>query len=254
MELIKILDMRSSESGTRKRWALFRCSYCGKIVEKVRADGLKNKSCGCARHQLKSETSTIHGQEPRALYLRWTSMKSRCYNPNDPTYSYYGAIGIGVCKRWQDDFTIFRKWAFKNGYKEDLHFTRKDRKKDYSPTNCCFMEMIENRRRAKCTKLDEEKVREIRQLYNEGYLSQDALSKKYGTTEPNISRIVNNKGWYDPNYKPTRTKAKLDVEKVHDIRLKYAKGNVSQRALARDYGVNQSVIGRIIRNELWKDV
>lgn len=41
------------------------------------------------------------------LYRRWLSMKTRCYNPRAPKYRDYGARGIRVCKRWQNDFAAF---------------------------------------------------------------------------------------------------------------------------------------------------
>ncbi len=34
-------------------------------------------------------------------------MKSRCYNPNCPTYKWYGARGVKVCDRWRYSFENF---------------------------------------------------------------------------------------------------------------------------------------------------
>lgn len=36
----------------------------------------------------------------RKLYKLWHSMKSRCYNPNHPSYSLYGGRGVTVCDKW----------------------------------------------------------------------------------------------------------------------------------------------------------
>ena len=33
-------------------------------------------------------------------------MRNKCTNPNHTAYKWYGARGIGVCKRW-DDFAAF---------------------------------------------------------------------------------------------------------------------------------------------------
>ena len=41
----------------------------------------------------------------------WNSMRARCYNPKAISYKYYGAIGIGICDEWKDDFAAFERWA-----------------------------------------------------------------------------------------------------------------------------------------------
>ena len=44
---------------------------------------------------------------------------------------------------------------------------------------------------------------------------------------------------------------KLDVALVKEIRAKYATGKVSQRQLAREYGVTQPNIGYVTRGDTW---
>lgn len=46
--------------------------------------------------------------------------------------------------------------------------------------------------------------------------------------------------------------AKLTEELVREIRARYAAGGVSHPSLGREYGVNHSAIGRIVRREVWK--
>jgi hypothetical protein len=41
------------------------------------------------------------------IYQTWKSMRSRCHNPNDPSFAYYGAKGIVVCDRWRESFENF---------------------------------------------------------------------------------------------------------------------------------------------------
>lgn len=43
----------------------------------------------------------------RPEYCCWRMMLSRCRNPNDRAYSYYGGRGITVCARWQKSFWNF---------------------------------------------------------------------------------------------------------------------------------------------------
>ncbi len=48
--------------------------------------------------------------------------------------------------------------------------------------------------------------------------------------------------------------AKLTCEKVKEIRRRYALNNISQCALAADFGVDPSVISRVVRREIWSQV
>jgi hypothetical protein len=45
--------------------------------------------------------------------------------------------------------------------------------------------------------------------------------------------------------------AKLTEEQVIKIRRRYAAGGVTQQSLGRDYGVDRSLIGFIVRREIW---
>lgn len=49
-------------------------------------------------------------------------------------------------------------------------------------------------------------------------------------------------------------RAKLTEPKVREIRLRYASGGSSHRALAKEYGVGRSVISGIVRGEDWAHV
>lgn len=45
--------------------------------------------------------------------------------------------------------------------------------------------------------------------------------------------------------------SKLTEKDVILIRTRYARGNVSQRKIAREHGVSKSLIGYIVRGEIW---
>lgn len=93
-----------------------------------------------------------YGVAATRLYRIWGGMKSRCYNPNQRNYKYYGAKGIEVCEEWKSSFEAFRKWATENGYQEDLTIDRIDGDKGYSPDNCrwtTMSEQLKNRRQFK---------------------------------------------------------------------------------------------------------
>ena len=187
--------MRLSESGYMKRWGLFYCPYCKQKVERVLADVINNKSCGCARHSITSETNKIHGQTPESLYRRWVTIKNKCHNPNNQWYKDYGGKGIKVCDEWCESFESFRKWALANGYRESLRLSRKDITSDFTPDNCCFTKPIVTIEKRSTSKLNRHKAQEIRRLYDEGALSQEQLAQKYGVNASAISRIICNKAW-----------------------------------------------------------
>ncbi|MHA1692205.1 MAG: hypothetical protein ACTSU7_11305 [Candidatus Heimdallarchaeaceae archaeon] len=79
----------------------------------------------------------------KRLSKLFTSMKTRCYNPNFLRYDRYGGRGITICQEWLDDRNKFIAWAKENGYKPKLSIDRKDNNKGYSPSNCRFITQAE---------------------------------------------------------------------------------------------------------------
>lgn len=107
-------------------------------------------SCGCS---MPSSFKGIHGySDKEPLYGVWEQMRSRCNNKNNPRYGTYGTAGISVCKEW-DDYSVFREWAFSNGYAPAPNGTprgkrpsidRIDPSKGYEPSNCRWITVSEN--------------------------------------------------------------------------------------------------------------
>ena len=66
------------------------------------------------------------GHAQTRLYRIWSCMKTRVKNPNRAQYKNYGGNRITVCGEWKNDFSAFRDWAIKNGYRDDLTIDRID--------------------------------------------------------------------------------------------------------------------------------
>ncbi|AUR82095.1 hypothetical protein NVP1021C_32 [Vibrio phage 1.021.C._10N.222.51.F9] len=92
-----------------------------------------------------------HGLRYTPEYSLWLNMKSRCYNPKNHTYKYYGGRGITVCDQWVDDFKQFYDdMCPRPG--DDYQIDRRDNDKGYSPENCQWVKRINNVRNRKDSK------------------------------------------------------------------------------------------------------
>ena len=126
------------------------------------------------------------------LIAIWRSIKFRCLNPKCKAYKYYGESGITICNEWLNP-NSFIEWCIISGYKEGLEIDRIDNTKGYSPTNCRFISTSENCKNRRSTKLNWDKVREIRSMKETHSISQ--LAKIYSVTVQSIHHVINNKQW-----------------------------------------------------------
>lgn len=75
-----------------------------------------------------------HGDSKTPLYHRWTAMRRRCTDRNQPYFQNYGGRGIKVCKRWNryENFKADMGATFK----PELTLERRNNNKGYYPKNC----------------------------------------------------------------------------------------------------------------------
>lgn len=137
---LTVVERVQTDNNKHPKW-LCVCS-CGNTVE-VQAGSLKNgrtTSCGCYRKGQFVKSNTKHSLSKHPLYKVWEHIVSRCYNPRNMYYKYYGGRGITVCDEWREHPESFIEWAIKKGYEKGLQTDRIDNNLGYSPNNCRFVE------------------------------------------------------------------------------------------------------------------
>lgn len=142
-----------SDVGKTTRGRVWRCVCdCGKETDSVSVY-LKNghkQSCGCLHAESAKKAGVkrvTHGHtttEKKAQaseYHAWSSMKSRCTNPNTHSYKRYGARGIKVCERWMDFASFYADMGPKPSTKHSLERLNTDG--DYEPSNCVWADAFQ---------------------------------------------------------------------------------------------------------------
>lgn len=164
--------------------ALWRCRCdCGNetILPGRSLRSGNTKSCGCLSRDNSTDRivtlNTTHGKTHDPLFKRWTSMLTRCENPNATNYEDYGGRGISVCEEWHD-FQTFYDWAMTSGYAPGLSIDRIDNSKGYSPDNCRWATYREQARNRRSTRLIE---------YHGETLCLSEWARKFGVDPTNLS-------------------------------------------------------------------
>lgn len=151
----RLTVIKEAEKQYGHRYILVKCD-CGK-EKTVNLNSLikgTSTSCGCYRKEYISQKNFRHGfsnrkKEIERLYRIWIGMKRRCCDVNDKQYHNYGARGITICEEWVNNYAVFREWAYKNGYADNLTIDRINNDDGYYPENCRWttMQVQSNNRR-----------------------------------------------------------------------------------------------------------
>lgn len=170
-----------------------RCS-CGNS-HTVSRGGLRNgtvTSCGCYAREVSSEVHSTHGLSYHPLYGTWRAMLSRCYEPNDVSYEYYGGKGISVCEEWRNNIHSFIAWAEANGQRPGLSIERIDNDGNYEPGNCRWGTVFDQARNTRRNVIKDMTM--ARAIRNDPRPYQD-IAHQYGIHRSVVASIKEGKTW-----------------------------------------------------------
>jgi predicted XRE-type DNA-binding protein len=97
-------------------------------------------------------------------------------------------------------------------------------------------------------------INKIRKLWKTDKYTQQQLGLIFEIDQANISEIILNKKWHDPNYTPDERinhRTKLTWEIVNEIRRLYTTNKYTYKQLAKKFQVCIMEICRIINNKRW---
>lgn len=143
-ERLRVIERAGSYKVKKGAVALWLCECSCKTRIVIRGTELrkgKTKSCGCLRKEkgrLRGLQALRHGHTTKGKmtpeYNCWVRIRSRCQNPKDSSFKYYGARGIVVCSRWES----FENFIEDMGYKPSNEHSigRIDNDRNYTAKNC----------------------------------------------------------------------------------------------------------------------
>jgi predicted XRE-type DNA-binding protein len=196
MARIKVLSLTGQTIGkwsvgesfshaTRGERMYFCVCKCGtkKEVKHTHLSTGKTHSCGCSW--------TKHGMARSKQYRVWDSMIRRCHSPSHHAFKDYGARGITVCDKWKNFEGFIEDMGFQP---EGLSIERINNDLGYSKENCKWATVTEQARNRRATKLNEDKVVQIKILLETG-VSQNKIASQFSVSRSNIGHIAQGTTW-----------------------------------------------------------
>ena len=190
---------------------------CGKytVLSNAHLKTGNSRSCGCLHHE-ELVRAKVHGHARRGQvsqeYLAYYNARQRCGgNPNHPDWKHYGGRGIKFL------FSSFEGFLAHIGPKPSPshELDRINVNGNYVSGNVRWVTQAESQRNKRNTKLDEQRVSEIRRRYFTGETTQARLAADYGVAPSTVSHIVLGKIWANlPPKKPSTSVGQPNAAKV----------------------------------------
>jgi DNA-binding XRE family transcriptional regulator len=105
--------------------------------------------------------------------------------------------------------------------------------------------------------LTENEVVRIRNLYASNEFNQKELAKRFGVDNSTICQIIRGQKWKHaggPITHSHKPRKHLKKNQVIEIRKRYNRGGITQKELAKQYGIRDSTISEIVNFKRWKHI
>lgn len=132
-------------NASTKVLAKCKCGYEKRLFPQTLFNGVSSQCSSCRDKSRLKNYKKLGGLRQHPAYSVIDGIKQRCNNEKHASYGTYGAVGITVCDEWNSSYLEFCKWADNNGFAKGLTIDRIDVNKGYSPDNCRFIPMKEQR-------------------------------------------------------------------------------------------------------------
>jgi hypothetical protein len=203
---LTVLRRAENSASGSARW-LCSCECSNETV--VCGSDLKSKrtqSCGCLRKEIGSTSSHYkHGQShareggPSRTYSTWQAMITRCTNPKQKSYLYYGGRGIAVCERWLNREHGFENFLADMGERpKGTTLDRKNTNGNYEPDNCKWATAAQQSQNQRDNRINMDTAKEIRRLHFVEGLRQPDISRSLNIPYLIVNRVVRNYAWREP--------------------------------------------------------
>lgn len=210
-----------------------------------------SRSCGCLRKEITKKRETKHEKSKTLTYSAWCSIKTRCTNPKSQYWNTYGGRGITICDRWLHSFENFLLDMGEIPF-GGAQIDRIDNDVNYSPDNCRWVTNKENQRNKSNNHLI---------TYNGETLTLAEWSDRTGVPYKTLHNRINNCKWEIGKAITEKVSTgrgddvsrKIKSTDIVTIKERYGNGE-SQKSIAMGYGVDASLISRIVNNKTWKQI
>jgi hypothetical protein len=190
----RLTVLRLAGRGKRGQAQWFCHCSCGNKEIIVAGNSLSTgstRSCGC----LHKDVMTKHGHAGKRTpeYRSWESAIRRATCETDEHHPNYGGRGITVCPEWRGKNGFANFLAHLGPRSKGTTLDRINPDGNYEPGNVRWAPPTVQTRNRRCTKLDENKVLEIRKLAASA--ARASIAKQFGISLSAVHDVMSGRRW-----------------------------------------------------------